>query len=235
VAILRPRSEVSQADEEVRLAQRRAVMVERDLRRRGIRDDRVLNAMLSVPRHRFVTPNLAAEAYADTPLPTRLGQTISQPYIVALMTQAVGVTNGARVLEIGTGSGYQAAVLAALGADVWSVEASPELHGEAAARLRDLGFSAVHLRCGDGTLGWPDAAPFDGILATGSLPERPTALLRQLRPGGVFVGPIGPLGRQRLVRLEVDPPREREETLCVCSFVPLVGAAGWRSRTDQEG
>ncbi|MCX6091923.1 MAG: protein-L-isoaspartate(D-aspartate) O-methyltransferase [Candidatus Bipolaricaulota bacterium] len=235
MAILRPRSEVSQADEEVRLAQRRAVMVERDLRRRGIRDDRVLNAMLSVPRHRFVTPNLAAEAYADTPLPTRLGQTISQPYIVALMTQAVGVTNSARVLEIGTGSGYQAAILAALGADVWSVEASPELHGEAVARLRDLGFSAVHLRCGDGTLGWPDAAPFDGILATGSLPERPTALLRQLRPGGVFVGPIGPLGRQRLVRLEVDPPREREETLCVCSFVPLVGAAGWRSRTDQEG
>ena len=231
----RPRDDVSPADEEARLAQRRAVMVERDLRRRGIRDDRVLQAMLAVPRHRFVARDLAADAYADAPLPTRGGQTISQPYIVALMTQALGLSDGARVLEIGTGSGYQAAILAALGADVWSVEASPELHREAAARLRDLGFSAVHLLRGDGTLGWPDGAPFDAILATGSLPERPQALLHQLRPGGVFVGPIGPLGRQRLVRLQVDPPRVREETLCVCSFVPLVGAAGWRFRTDQEG
>ncbi len=234
MATPRPRNEGSQTEEEARLARQRAVMVERDLRRRGIRDERVLNAMLAVPRHHFVATNLAADAYADRPLPTRGGQTISQPYIVALMTEALDLKDGARVLEIGTGSGYQAAVLAALGADVWSVEASPELQSEAVAKLRDLGYSAVHLLHGDGTLGWPDAAPFDGILATGSLPERPTVLLRQLRPGGVFVGPIGPLGRQRLVRLEVDPPHEREETLCACSFVPLVGAAGWRSQTDQE-
>lgn len=209
-------------------------MVDRDLRRRGIRDERVLAAMLSVPRHRFVAPSLAADAYTDAPLPTLGGQTISQPYIVALMTEALGITAGARVLEIGTGSGYQTAVLATLGADVWSIEASTELCREAAERLKELGFLGIHLANGDGTLGWPDASPFDGILATGSLPERPETLLRQLRRGGVFVGPLGALGRQRLVRIEVDPPDEREETLCFCSFVPLVGAAGWRSRGHQE-
>ncbi len=209
-------------------------MVECDLRGRGIRDERVLGAMLAVHRHRFVGREFRRDAYADTPLPTRNGQTISQPYIVALMTEALDVRAGDRVLEIGTGSGYQTAILAALGADVWSMESSPTLHSEAAARLSDLGVSGIHLRCGDGTIGWSDASPFDRILATGSLPESPARLLEQLRPGGTFVGPIGTLPRQRLVRITVDRPAWREETLCACSFVPLVGANGWPSRKEHE-
>ncbi len=204
-------------------------MVEWDLRQRGIRDERVLSAMLRVLRHRFVAPSFAQQAYADAPLPTREGQTISQPYIVALMTEALDVAPDSRVLEIGTGSGYQTAILAELGAEVWSVESSSSLYREAASRLRDLGYARVHLRQGDGTLGWPDAVPFDRILATGSLPGRPRLLLAQLRPGGIFVGPLGRLGSQRLVRIEVDLHAVREQTLCYCSFVPLIGEGGWHS------
>ena len=209
-------------------------MVEHDLRQRGIRDERVLSAMLRVPRHAFVPPALITEAYADTPLPTQDGQTISQPYIVALMTEALDVGPGTRVLEIGTGSGYQTAILAELGAQVWSVESSAPLHRDAASRLCGQGYAGVRLRHGDGTLGWLHEAPFDRILATGSLPDCPKALLSQLRQGGVFVGPVGRLGSQRLVRIEVDPPAVREQTLCHCSFVPLLGAGGWRSGRDQE-
>ena len=209
-------------------------MVEHDLRRRGIRDERVLSAMLRVPRHAFVPPALIMEAYADTPLPTQDGQTISQPYIVALMTEALDVSPGTRVLEIGTGSGYQTAILAELGAHVWSVESSASLHRDAASRLCGQGYVRVRLRHGDGTLGWPHEAPFDCILATGSLPDCPKALLSQLRQGGVFVGPVGRLGSQRLVRIEVDPPTIHEQTLCHCSFVPLLGAGGWRSGREQE-
>ncbi len=213
--------------DDVSFAGQRTRMVERDLRDRGIRDERVLSAMLRVPRHMFVPPDLSMHAYDDMPLPTRCGQTISQPYIVALMTEALGVEAGARILEVGTGTGYQAAVLSAAGARVWSIEARDELYRDAAARLAKLGWSEIQLRCGDGTLGWPEAAPFDGILATGSLPRRPDRLLEQLRPGGVFVGPIGSSRWQHLVRIRVDPPRRHEETLCACAFVPLVGAAGW--------
>ncbi len=210
------------------------MMVEHDLRQRGVRDERVLLAMLRVPRHHFVAASLVANAYGDAPLPTRDGQTISQPYIVALMTEALDVDRGTRVLEIGTGSGYQTAILAELGAHVWSIESSASLYEEALARLRELGYGGVTLRRGDGTLGWPDEAPFDRILATGSLPGRPEVLLSQLRPHGVFVGPIGRLGTQRLVRIEVDPPAVREQTLCHCSFVPLIGKRGWHSDADQE-
>lgn len=209
-------------------------MVENDLRGRGIRDERVLAAMLAVPRHRFAAASLSGDAYTDAPLPTRDGQTMSQPYIVALMTEALDARPGVRVLEIGTGSGYQTAVLVALGAEVWSVETSRGLHDETVARLTALGICSAHLACGDGTVGWPEAAPFDRILATGSLPAPPERLLDQLRPGGIFVGPIGPLRHQRLVRIVVDPPTRREETLCACAFVPLIGAGGWRSPTEQE-
>ncbi len=213
-------------------------MVERDLRGRGIHDERVLEALLAVPRHRFAASDQSEEAYADAPLPTHDGQTMSQPYIVALMTEALDVRPGARVLEIGTGSGYHTAILVALGAEVWSIEASPHLHREAARRLAALGFASARLALGDGTLGWPAAAPaaapFDRILATGSLPEPGRELLAQLVPGGIFVGPIGPLRCQRIVRIVVDPPARREQTLCACTFVPLVGAGGWQSRTEQE-
>jgi protein-L-isoaspartate(D-aspartate) O-methyltransferase len=216
------------------LTARRTFMVEHDLRQRGIRDERVLSAMLRVPRHRFVPPALIMEAYADTPLPTQEGQTISQPYIVALMTEALDVSPGTRVLEIGTGSGYQTAILAELGAKVWSVESSASLHRAAASHLGELSYAGMHMQHGDGTLGWPHEAPFDRILATGSLPDCPKALLSQLRQGGVFVGPVGRLGSQRLVRIEVDPPTIHEQTLCHCSFVPLLGAGGWRSGREQE-
>jgi protein-L-isoaspartate(D-aspartate) O-methyltransferase len=216
------------------LTARRVFMVEHDLRRRGIRDERVLSAMLHVPRHCFLSPALTGEAYADAPLPTQDGQTASQPYIVALMTEALDVRPGTRVLEIGTGSGYQTALLVELGARVWSVESSASLHRDAVARLSKLGYAGVHLHHGDGTLGWADAAPFDRVLATGSLPDGSKVLLGQLRPGGIFVGPLGRLGAQRLVRIEVDPPAVREQTLCYCSFVPLIGAGGWRSGKDQE-
>ncbi len=209
-------------------------MIERDLRGRGIRDERVLAAMGAVPRHLFVRPEDAGRAYADTPLPTRDGQTISQPYIVALMTEALRVTPGLRVLEIGTGAGYQTTVLAALGAAVWSIERSSALSREAGARLRVLGVVRVHLAVGDGTLGWPAAAPFDRILATGGLPSAPAGLLRQLAPGGIFVGPVGTLASQRLVRVTVDPPATREETLCLCAFVPLIGADGWKAPREEE-
>ncbi len=211
----------------------RARMVERDLRQRGIRDVRVLAALGAVPRHRFVAPDLERLAYADCPLPTRDGQTVSQPYIVARMTEALDVRPGARVLELGTGSGYQTAILAHLGAEIWSIESSPALWREARARLCELGYAA-RVVCGDGTLGWPAAAPFDRLLATGSLPQLAPPLLAQLRPGGLFVGPLGRLRRQRLVRVTVDPSGVREETLAACAFVPLVGAGGWRSTTEQE-
>lgn len=214
-------------DDEARFTTERARMVERDLRRRGIRDERVLEAMERVPRHRFVSPPLAAMAYADVPLPTDEGQTISQPYIVALMTQALALSGGEKVLELGTGSGYQTAVLAELGAEVWSIERSPGLHAAASTRLASLGYPRIHLVLGDGTLGLPAESPFDRILATGSLPRVPLGLTSQLRPAGIFVGPIGELFDQRLVRIEYDPPHTRGETLCVCRFVPLVGEAGW--------
>ncbi len=206
-------------------------MVERDLRKRGIRDEHVLEAMRRVPRHRFVSPAFATMAYADAPLPTAEGQTISQPYIVALMTQALALSGGEKVLELGTGSGYQTAVLTELGAEVWSVERSSGLLAAASTRLTSLGYPRIHLVLGDGTLGLPAESPFDRILATGGLPQVPLNLISQLRPAGVFVGPIGELFDQRLVRIEYDPPHTREETLCACRFVPLVGKAGWPAGT----
>lgn len=211
--------------ESLRVARER--MIRRDLRGRGIRDPRVLQAMLRVPRHAFVAPELVSRAYDDVPLPTLDGQTISQPYIVARMSEALGLIGGERVLEIGTGSGYQAAVLAELGAQVVSIECSQRLHEDAAQRLAELGY-AVRLIVGDGTLGWPAAAPYDGILATGSLPRIPQALVVQLAPRGRLVAPVGSLVEQALLVVDSTPSRFRRQTLCVCRFVPLVGAAGWR-------
>lgn len=217
--------------ESFRVARER--MVRRDLRGRGIRDPRVLQAMLRVPRHAFVAPELASRAYVDEPLPTLEGQTVSQPYIVARMSEALGLVGGERVLEIGTGSGYQAAVLAELGADVISIERSPGLHGIAAQRLAELGY-AVRLVVGDGTLGWPAGAPYDGIVATGSLPRIPQELLSQLAPHGRLVAPVGGLLEQTLLVVDSTSPHIRQRFLCGCRFVPLVGVAGWRPDTSME-
>jgi protein-L-isoaspartate(D-aspartate) O-methyltransferase len=203
-------------------------MVEQHLRRRGISDERVLDAMGRVPRHLFVPSEWKKEAYADYPLPIGEGQTISQPFIVALMTEALAISGDESVLELGTGSGYQSAILAEMGAEVWTIERSAYLSRVAKLRLSELGYHRIHFREGDGTLGWPSAAPFDRIVATGSLPAVPSSLLQQLNAGGVFVGPIGPLYEQQLVRIAYHPPRVDRRHLGSCRFVPLIGTHGWK-------
>lgn len=208
-------------------AESRETMVRCDLASRGIQDRRVLSAMLRVPRHWFVPPAYRNAAYADTPLPIDDGQTISQPYIVALMTEALRLSGGERVLEIGTGSGYQSAVLAEMGAEVWTVERMSSLSADACQRLRRLGYESIRCYVQDGTLGLPSCAPFDRILATGSLPETSDALLGQLTEGGILVAPIGGRHSQDLVRIVYHAHGSQRETLCACRFVPLVGEKGW--------
>ncbi|HEY8430568.1 MAG TPA: protein-L-isoaspartate(D-aspartate) O-methyltransferase, partial [Sandaracinaceae bacterium] len=177
-------------------ADERARMVAEQMR--DVRDPRVLAAMRAVPRHRFVPPEEARFAYDDRPLSIGHGQTISQPYIVALMTELADVTRGERVLEIGTGSGYQAAILAELGAEVYTIEIVRPLGERAAALLRELGYANVRARIGDGYRGWPEHAPFDAILLTAAPPEIPRPLLDQLAVGGRLVAPVG-TGDQELV------------------------------------
>ncbi len=188
-------------------------------------DPAVLGALERVPRHEFVPRALRPEAYADRPLPIGEGQTISQPYIVAIMTQLLGVGPGARVFELGTGSGYQAAVLAELGARVYSVEIVPELASRARETLERLGYREVRVRAGDGYLGWPEAAPFDAILVTAAGDHIPQPLVDQLRPGGRLVMPVGPaFGVQQLQVLEkaADGRLSPREVLPV-RFVPITG------------
>jgi len=210
-----------------RLDEARARMVAQDLRHRSIADRRVLEVMGRIPRHEFVPPEYASEAYANWPLPIGEGQTISQPYIVALMSEALELTGREKVLELGTGSGYQTAILAELAGEVWSIERSPILSQAAQDRLRSLGYGDVHCVVGDGTAGLPKEAPFDCILATGSLPAVPEPLLGQLSPQGRFVGPVGRMTEQRLVCIAYHPPRFVRRILGACRFVPLVGADGW--------
>lgn len=208
-------------------SEQRELMVRRDLRDRGIRDARVLTAMSTVPRQRFVPLDHQYDAYADTPLPIGDEQTISQPYMVALMTEALRLIGGERVLEIGTGSGYQTAVLAEMGANVWTIERSQALFPRAADLLQCLGYESIRCFESDGTLGLPSEAPFDRILATGSLPDAPKSLLSQLTDNGIFVGPIGNWHCQELVRIVYHAHEFKHEVLCGCRFVPLIGEDGW--------
>jgi protein-L-isoaspartate(D-aspartate) O-methyltransferase len=203
-------------------------MVETQIRARGVADPRVLEAFLRVPRHEFVPPLQREFAYEDRALPVGLGQTISQPYMVALMTEALGPLEGRRILEVGTGSGYQAAILAALGAEVWTVERLPVLALRAQERLVRLGFAPRGLRIGDGSRGWPEAAPFDGIVVTAGAPEIPTSLRRQLAEGGRLVIPTGGWGLQELVVLERRGAGFHEWRRGTCAFVPLIGEEGWK-------
>ena len=214
------------------LAAVRHEMVDVQLARRGIRDAAVLDAMRTVPREAFVPSHLVPCAYDDDPLPIGEGQTISQPYVVAFMIAAVAPTMGDRALEIGTGSGYSAAVLASIVKEVYTVERIAELSDTAAGRLTDLGYRNVHVRCGDGTLGWPEHAPYDIIIVTAGGPRVPPALLAQLAVGGRLVMPVGSdQFSQRLMRLSrALDGNLLEQQLEAVAFVPLIGAAGWPDR-----
>lgn len=203
-------------------------MVEQDLRRRGIRDARVLDAMTAVPRHRFVPPAELEHAYEDRALPLEVGQTISQPYIVGYMTELLRVEPAHRVLEVGTGSGYQTAVLARLAAEVFTVERIGDLQGAAGELLEDLGVANVRFKVGDGTLGWAEHAPYDRILVTAGAPDVPAHLKDQLvENGGRMVIPVGDADLQELVAVTRMGNEWTSASLMGCRFVPLVGDEGW--------
>jgi protein-L-isoaspartate(D-aspartate) O-methyltransferase len=206
---------------------RRKTMVEEQIVRRGVKDESVLSAMRTVPRHLFVAPEHRDRATEDRPLDIGHGQTISQPYIVAVITEAVGVSAGDRVLEIGTGCGYQAAVLAEVASEVYTIERIPALSEEAGKRLRALHYGGIQLRAADGALGWPEAAPFDGIVLSCGTPEIPPALIDQLRPGRRLVAPVGPPGGvMDLVLIEKkNSGGITRRILMPVRFVPLVGAS----------
>ena len=211
------------------LEERRAAMVQHQLRARGIRDERVLAALGRLPREQFMPPDSRRLAYEDCALPIAEGQTISQPYMVALMSEALQLTGHERVLEIGTGSGYAAAVLGRLAASVISIERHPALAEQAAALLQSLGFANIAVRIGDGTRGWPSAAPYDAIVVTAGAPAVPASLTGQLAPGGRLVIPVGAAKQQMLVRITNQDGQLLREEITPCVFVPLIGAHGWRT------
>ena len=209
--------------------QARRAMVERQIEGRGVSDPRLLEAMRAVPREAFVDPGDAELAHEDMPLSIGAGQTISQPYIVALMIEAARLQPSDRVLEVGAGSGYAAAIMGRLVERVHAIERIPELARNAAERLRALGIANVEVRVGDGTLGWPDAAPFDAILVAAGAPAVPEALERQLAPGGRLIIPVGTGDVQRLLRITRGADdRFEEEQIEAVRFVPLVGEQGWQ-------
>jgi protein-L-isoaspartate(D-aspartate) O-methyltransferase len=222
-------------------APQRRRMVARDIVGRGVTDERVIAAMRAVPREFFVGPELSHHAYDDTALPIGEGQTISQPYIVASMAAAATITSTARVLEVGTGSGYGAAVLGQLAGEVYTIERHRRLADDARDRIAHLGYRNVHVVVGDGTLGLPDLAPFDAIVVTAAAPAVPDALVRQLATTGSLVIPVGPDGQvQHLLRIRrcADAADAlHEDDLGAVRFVPLIGELGWdaTSRRAETG
>ncbi|GBF35573.1 protein-L-isoaspartate O-methyltransferase [Desulfocucumis palustris] len=206
----------------------RREMVNRQILPRGIKDKNVLEAMLTVPRHYFLPEKLQARAYEDRPLPIGQGQTISQPYIVAFMAEALEPEARHRVLEIGTGSGYAAAVLSRIVSRVYTVERHNILADEARARLNTLGYHNIRVKTGDGTKGWADEAPFDSILVSAGAPWAPEALLKQLKPDGILVIPVGDRGCQELLRIRKHKDGGcSRENIGLVQFVPLIGEEGW--------
>jgi protein-L-isoaspartate(D-aspartate) O-methyltransferase len=203
-------------------------MVKFQLEDRGIKDPRVLATFGEVARERFVPEEHGGEAYDDHPLPIGLGQTISQPYMVALMTECLRLGGQDRVLEIGTGSGYQTAILSRLAGKVYSVERLDELSKSAKKALEETGCQNVLLRVGDGSLGWPEEAPFDRVLVTAGAPGVPETLERQLTEGGLLVIPIGDEWQQELVVVEKSGGRRTQRHICYCHFVKLIGQEGWK-------
>jgi protein-L-isoaspartate(D-aspartate) O-methyltransferase len=208
------------SQDEALLAERRRQMVETQIRVRGIKDPRVLAAMAKVPRHRFVRESDIEYAYADSPVSIGLGQTISQPYIVAFMTEALAVAPTDKILEIGTGSGYQAAVLGELAREVYTMEIVPELAARSARLLEKLGYENVHVRAGDGYAGWPEQSPFDNVIVTAAPDHVPQPLVDQLKVGGRLVVPVG-RGDQDLLILTRTVDGLREEGRLPVRFVPL--------------
>lgn len=214
--------------------QAREQMVQEQLVRRGISDPLVLAAMGQVPRHEFVADALRARAYEDNPLPLGEGQTISQPYMTALMAETLKLAEGEKILEVGTGSGYLAAVLAEQGAHVCSIEMSSGLAARARSTLQRLGYTSVSVHVGDGTLGWEPEAPYDAIVIGAAAPCLPRPLLAQLRLGGRLVVPMGEEDLQTLVRIWREPTGLREEYFGECRFVKLQGAYGWENWSNPK-
>ncbi len=202
-------------------------MVSEQLVPRGIRDERLLEAMAEIPRHLFVPPSLVHQAYADAPLPIGEGQTISQPFIVAEMTQLLELTGEEKVLEIGTGSGYQAAILCRLAREVITIERVPSLSAVARKVLQELGMTNVAFRIGDGTLGSPEDAPFDRIIVTAASPDVPAPLFEQLVEGGIMVIPLGGRWEQEVCIVRKESGSLRKEMMGGCRFVPLLGRWGF--------
>jgi protein-L-isoaspartate(D-aspartate) O-methyltransferase len=211
-------------------------MIERQIAERGVRDTRVLDAMRAVPREEFVEPGSAELAYEDHPLPIGEGQTISQPYIVALMIEAAELRRGDCVLEVGAGSGYAAAVMSRIAEKVYAIERHATLAQPAQQRLQKLGFENVELRVGDGSRGWPEAAPFDAILVAAGGPQVPEVLKEQLTIGGRLVMPVGQQEfRQSLRKVKrISATEYQEEDLGEVAFVPLIGEQGWAAGDSRE-
>lgn len=202
-------------------------MVAMQIERRGVRDAAVLEAMRTVPRHEFIPEREQNRAYGDHPVPIGSDQTVSQPYMVAVMTEHLALTRESRVLEIGTGSGYQTAVLATLAGEVFTVERIPELSARARVKLTALGHDNVRYRVADGSVGWPSAGPFDGIIVTAAAPRIPAALVDQLADPGVLAAPVGSRGSQELVTVRRESGRDVTTAHFKCSFVPLLGVEGF--------
>ncbi|MEA3489898.1 MAG: protein-L-isoaspartate(D-aspartate) O-methyltransferase [Candidatus Omnitrophota bacterium] len=205
-------------------------MVEEQLRLRGISDPRVLKAFMEVKRHRFVPTPFDVASYADRPLPIGHGQTISQPYMVAVMTESLRLGGGDKVLEIGTGSGYQAAILAEICGRVYTIEREERLLEHAKKVLREEEYANIEFACGDGTKGWEEKAPFDGIIVTAGAPHVPESLKDQLSERGRLVIPVGSMWGQMLMAIERKGDKFVREDICGCVFVPLVGKDGWSDR-----
>lgn len=209
-------------------AAQRARMVEEQLRQRGIRDERLLSAMAKVPRERFVAPEFQSEAYADGPLPIGAGQTISQPLMIATMIEVLRIQPTDRVLEVGTGTGYEAAILGELSAKVWTIERHAGLADRAQQILRELGYGNVHVIVGDGSPGRPEHSPFDKILVAAGAPQPPQSLIAQLAEGGCMAVPVGNRAEQELRILHKLGGQVTQTHSVLCSFVPLLGVEGWQ-------
>ena len=212
--------------------QARENMVKNQLIDRGIKDAFILDAFRTVPRHEFVSKEYIEDAYRDSPLPIGKQQTISQPYIVALMTAQLKLTGKERILEIGTGSGYQTAILAKLTQKVFSIERLMSLSETAKTHLASLGYTNIETKVGDGSLGWSEHAPYDGIIVTAAAPEVPASLIQQLKVGGKLVIPIGERFSQSLIVSIKYEDKVETKIICGCIFVPLIGELGWKEEDD---